>query len=731
MHKIKKIKHMLRIKLPRVVKSHGRLVLFIVIFGFVGAFALIISFALTADTTPPSAPQNATSGNPTPTTVTIYWQASTDTESGVDHYEVHFENNYTQDGSYGTVFQAPAPAGVTNLSFVATKLRVYTNYTVYVMAVDKAGNKSAQSNYISPNPATTADNVYPTRPANLKAHFNVTTRSSYLTWDAATDNVGIDHYNIYRDPGFVKIGETKNLTYTDIVPPLDQAVKYSVSAVDTWRPYYEANESGTSLPATVSTDVQRPGPASNIRAGGQPTNSSISLAWTDPVDNVGLKSIKIIRDGIEVGTQNPGNGTYYDGGLQPGTTHKYVVLGVDNNDNVSDITLTQAAVITTTGTASDNQSPTVTVSAPTANQTVKGTLFTTATASDNKAVTKVEFYVDGQKKSIKQGGASSYSFKWVTTGNDNGDHIIMVAAYDAAGNAPGTQQIKVHSCNIDCSVPLAPTLTDAKMTSLTHVHLAWTASTDDIGVDGYYVLENNIPIAQFGSTATSFDGDRSTNSVYNYQIVAFDAARNYSPLSNTKQVTTGYVGSGGDGFNDKALPSLPANFKITKITPQQVKLTWSESTDDRGIEGYDVFKDDRWVSIRQMGTSFVDTDLVAGSRHTYQIRAVDTSLKTSAKESLSVTTDSQTANTGNMVGALLDEHSYVGLRPVVSFTLTDGTIETAKPVKPDGFYVFNDIPAGTYTVTYNLGGFVKQTRNVSITADKTTTVDMLIPKLFK
>ncbi|HSX46644.1 MAG TPA: carboxypeptidase regulatory-like domain-containing protein, partial [Patescibacteria group bacterium] len=255
-------------------------------------------------------------------------------------------------------------------------------------------------------------------------------------------------------------------------------------------------------------------------------------------------------------------------------------------------------------------------------------------------------------------------------------------------------------------------------------------STDDIGVNGYYVLENNIPIAQLGSTATSFDSNRSTNSVYNYQIVAFDAARNYSTLSNTKQVTTGYVGSGGDGFNDHAFPSVPANFKITKITPQQVKLTWSDSTDDRGIEGYDVFKDDRWVSIRQTGTSYVDSDLVAGSKHTYQIRAADTSLKTSAKESLSVTTDSQTANTGNLVGTLLDEHSYVGLRPVVSFTLTDGIVETAKPVRADGFYVFNNIPAGTYTVTYSLGGFVKQTRSVTITADKTTTVDMLIPKLF-
>ena len=52
-----------------------------------------------------------------------------------------------------------------------------------------------------------------------------------LAWDAATDNVGVDHYNIYRDGSFLNI--TTSTSYQDTGLTNGQTYTYQVSAVDT------------------------------------------------------------------------------------------------------------------------------------------------------------------------------------------------------------------------------------------------------------------------------------------------------------------------------------------------------------------------------------------------------------------------------------------------------------------------------------------------------------------
>lgn len=80
----------------------------------------------------------------------------------------------------------------------------------------------------------------------------------------------------------------------------------------------------------------------------------------------------------------------------------------------------------------DTQMPTVSITSPVDNSTVKGTITVSANASDNVAVSKVEFYVDSQLKATST--SSPYSFSLDTTKLTDGSHTIEAKAYDSSGN---------------------------------------------------------------------------------------------------------------------------------------------------------------------------------------------------------------------------------------------------------------------------------------------------------
>ncbi len=72
---------------------------------------------------------------------------------------------------------------------------------------------------------------------------------------------------------------------------------------------------------------------------------------------------------------------------------------------------------------------------------VNGTLSISATANDNVAVTKVEFYIDGNLKSTDT--LAPFSFAWYTTTITNGTHILTAKAYDAADNVGTSSNVSL------------------------------------------------------------------------------------------------------------------------------------------------------------------------------------------------------------------------------------------------------------------------------------------------
>jgi chitodextrinase len=156
----------------------------------------------TADTQAPSTPTGLQVGATSSTTVALSWQASTD-NVGVAGYRVF--RNGTQ------------VAQTTSTAYTDSGLTGATTYTYTVSAYDAAGNVSATSSpvNVATKSASVIDTQAPTPPGNLQATALNGNKLS-LAWLAATDNVGVTAYWIYRDGQRVGVVTSLvTLAYTD------------------------------------------------------------------------------------------------------------------------------------------------------------------------------------------------------------------------------------------------------------------------------------------------------------------------------------------------------------------------------------------------------------------------------------------------------------------------------------------------------------------------------------
>jgi chitodextrinase len=66
--------------------------------------------------------------------------------------------------------------------------------------------------------------------------------------------------------------------------------------------------------------------------------------------------------------------------------------------------------------------------------------------------------------------------------------------------------------------------------SSTQINLSWTASTDNVGVTGYKIYQNNIQIGTTANTSYQNTGLKA-NTSYTYRVAAYDTAGNTSAKS--------------------------------------------------------------------------------------------------------------------------------------------------------------------------------------------------------
>ena len=556
----------------------------------------------TPDTTPPTAPTTLVAASITPTTFTLSWTASTDAV-GVTGYKI-FKGG-VQIGTSATT------------NFAVTGLTTATTYSFTVSAYDAAANNSTLSSALSVTTTTTTDTTPPTAPTTLVAA-SITPTTFTLSWTASTDAVGVTGYKIFK--GGVQIGTSATTNFA--VTGLTTATTYSftVSAYDA-ATNNSSLSSALSVTTTTTTDTTPP-TAPTTLAAASISQTTFTLSWIASTDAVGVTGYKIFKGGVQIGTSATTN--FAVTGLTAFTTYSFTVSAYDaaaNNSTLSSALSVKTLAIPDTTPPTNPTSLIATLITPTT-----FTLSWTA-STDAVGVTGYKIFKGGAQ--IGTSATTSFAVTGLTTATT---YSFTVSAYDAAtNNSTLSSALSVTTISTtDTTPPTTPTTLSSSLITATTFTLAWTASTDAVGVTGYKIFKGGVQIGTSASTNFAVTG-LTASTTYSFTVSAYDAAANNSVLSSALSVTT-------LSAPDTTAPTTPTSLTSASITTTTFTLSWTASADAVGVTGYKIF-----IGGVQIGTSatnsFAVTGLIASTSYSLTVSAYDAASNNSTLSgALSVTT---------------------------------------------------------------------------------------------
>lgn len=204
----------------------------------------------------------------------------------------------------------------------------------------------------------------------------------------------------------------------------------------------------------------------------------------------------------------------------------------------------------------------------------------------------------------------------------------------------------------DTELPSTPTLPTAQAISSFRIDVAWFPSTDNIRVQGYIIYRDGVAVGTSASNLFS-DTGLAASTTYTYRISAFDPTGNESGLSIQTQATTLQP--------DVTRPTTPTNLIGLSNSPYSVALSWSFSTDDRELAGYQ-------ISLETLGTDiiigqtelpgFVAGELTPETTYVFVVHAVDAAGNLSIPARVTVVTKTAPLPGAGLVAAYsFDEES--------------------------------------------------------------------------
>lgn len=420
------------------------------------------------------------------------------------------------------------------------------------------------------------DTRAPTAPLGLGAS-NITQTSFTFTWNAASDNVGVTGYEVFRDGTSIGTTSSTSMSVTNLRPATNYAMRVRArDAAGNW----SALSSTLNVP---TSDTSSPSVPTGLSASAV-TQTSFTLNWAASTDNVAVTGYEVFRDGAPMGPTTSTSMSLTN--LVAGTTYAMRVVARDAAGNRSAqsaaLNVTTASAVTSCGSISntsfennltswsnDNNATAITTDAHTgtkaantgpahgglhysgstisvvAGQTVTVTLFAKTSGNPIWAGYGLDYFdgtgteVDGADATITgttysqfsiiskvPSGATTVSF-WTYKDGETGNLFVDDVCLTVSGT-PDTQ------------APTAPSnLVSSNITSSSFT-LSWNSSTDETGgsgIFGYEIFSNGTSIGT--STIPTFNvPSLAPATTYAMRVRGRDGAGNWSALSAILNVTT-------------------------------------------------------------------------------------------------------------------------------------------------------------------------------------------------
>jgi chitodextrinase len=386
----------------------------------------------------------------------------------------------------------------------------------------------------------------------------------------------------------------------------------------------------------------------------------VNVSWTASTDNVAVVGYRILRDGTQVANVGAVT-TYQNSGLTPSTTYSFAVVALDAAGNAS-ARSTPASATTPVPDLVAPSTPAGLGATPISTSRIN--LAWTA-ATDNVAVTGYRVRRDGALIATL-GNATSYASVGLVASTT---YSYTVQALDADGNA-SAESAPASATTLaapDTTPPSVPGSVNASAVSSSQINLSWVASTDNVAVTGYVVRRNGAVIVTTPANVTTYQNTGlAASTTYSYTVQAQDAEGNVSSQSAPASATTQAV-------MDTTPPSIPAGLSAVPISPSQINLSWSASTDDMAVTGYRVYRGGVLLTTVGNVTAFQNTGLAPATVYSYTVQALDAAGNASAQSAPATAT----TLTPGSINVSLVASRLGGVAPLAVFFDASGTTASA------------------------------------------------------
>ena len=283
----------------------------------------------------------------------------------------------------------------------------------------------------------TSDSQSPSTPTGLTAN-PTAPNAVHLTWNAATDNINVTGYDLYRNGSLVAtVGAVT--TYDDTLLSPSFTYQYQVRARDA-----AGNLSALSTTATVTTPADTTAPSVSLTApdDGITVNANVVLA-ADAADNVAIEDVDFLVNGVVVGTSNIEGGPYsilWDSTTLPDGPVTIFARTVDTSGNA---TTSSGRTITVFNAAGDTTPPSTPANfSATPGGASRADLAWNA-STDNVGVVAYDIYRDNTFLA-SVGAVTSYSD---SNAQQGATYQYKVQARDAVGN------LSSFTSNVSVTIP--------------------------------------------------------------------------------------------------------------------------------------------------------------------------------------------------------------------------------------------------------------------------------------
>ncbi|NBI28526.1 glycosyl hydrolase [Chengkuizengella marina] len=417
----------------------------------------------------------------------------------------------------------------------------------------------------------------------------------------------------------------------------------------------------------------------------------VTLEWEPSTDDRGVVGYDIFVNGSYVDSSTEAEAQIT--GLSPTTTYTFTVKARDM-DTISG----ESAPLHVTTTIIDTEAPSIPTSITSIDETDSSIHLDWNDSSDNILTVEYDVYRDGIKvattedSNFKDVGLESLTF-----------YVYQIVARDAEGNESGKSEETDLRSGFESGPAYTQKIVETTPTRATFIVEPYASLNEVI----LLIQENNIEVGY--NLIKDADGVFQTtievpeNGTLTYRYNTIDTAG----VGMLSQYFSYVMGQSPE--EDTEAPSPPTNLSTTTVTGTMVNLTWTASSDNMGVTGYDVYKDGAFEN-STVGTSLSVTGLTENTTYTFTVVAKDGAGNVSS-ESNAIQVTTTDAGTGNVI--VEDDYTIEIVETSATSALFKLTRTSGTSNWVDFHYNINNAGQLSIRTTNDGGSFMYELTNLS------------------